>query len=448
MGKSQAVRFAIIFVATVAVACSSNDTVTTTPDSGMMSDATTDSPVSEGGMPDAQSGDARNDTTQPADGSSDVKTGEGSAETSTDSSMEGGAETGTDASPDTATAPGIVGLPGYTVTVFATGGTMYSHPDSLELDGTHVWVGYNMGVKSKDGTGDTAPFNSMVVEYNLDGTLAGKSFSIPGHCDGVRVNPVTHIVWATSNEDGNPIVMSYDPASGTPTTYTFTNQPGHGGGFDDMAFVNGQFIVADSNPTADDAGIFSVPALSAITVSGSSISFSPVLMGDATAHNPYSSMDSALNLSDPDSMSLDPQGNLLLVDQADSEIVLIRNIGSSLDGGAEGGGDSGLDGGDGGNAPAPVTVYPVGTQLDDTVWATKATGMLLVADETANTIYAVHATFTPGTLYTETPNDSSIPGIVGTIDLAGQPQPGPTYAPVSPIILGLKKPTGLIFVPQ
>jgi hypothetical protein len=187
-------------------------------------------------------------------------------------------------------------------------------------------------------------------------------------------------------------------------------------------------------------------------------------MGDAIAHNAYLNTDSALSLSDPDSMSIDDQGNLVLVDQADSQILIIKNPGgvggSAGDSGADTGVDAAFDGGvdaaldagvdaglDGGGAQS-VTVYPVATQLDDTVFATRATGMLLVADETANLIYAVHATFTPGTIYTETPNDSSIPGIVGTIDLRGQPQPAPAYATVAPIILGLKKPTGLLFVPQ
>jgi len=437
MKKSQSARLAMLLAACL-VACSGDDNNgTPNPDSGTL-DATTDAPPSEGGNPDAKLGDATGDTNQSADGGADAALD--AAGPGTDSGIQAGADTGLDVTP----APGIVGLPGYTVTVFATGGMTYSHPDSLELDGTHVWVGYNMGVKSKNGTDAGAPYSSAVVEYNLDGSLAGKSFAVPGHCDGVRVDPATHIVWATSNEDGNPIVMSYDPATGIPTTYTLAAPPGHGGGLDDMAFIDGQFIVVNSNPTPDDAGVFSVPALSAIHVSGTTISFSPILMGDAIAHNFYANTDGALNLSDPDSLSIDDKGNLVLVAQADSQLVVIKNPGGA---GADGGADASADGGDGGGAQS-VTVYPVATQLDDTVWATKATGVLLVADETANTIYTVHATFTPGTIYTVAPSDSSIPGIVGTVDLAGMPQPGPTFAPVHPIILGLKSPTGLIFVPQ
>ena len=439
MKNRQSVHMAIL-VALGLVACSGDDNNgAPKPDSGT-TDATADSPVSEGGNADAADASTAADGGMDTGGDAFDAAGEGSADTSVGREAAAAADAGTDVTP----APGIVGLPGYTVTVFATGGTMYSHPDSIEWDGTHVWVGYNMGVKSKDGSDAGAPYSSMVVGYNIDGSLAGKSFAVPGHCDGVRVDPSTHIVWATSNEDGNPIVMSYNPATGVPTTYTIAAQPGHGGGLDDMAFINGQFIVADSNPMTDDAGVFSGPALSAIHVSGTTISFTTVLTGDAMAHNFFANTDAPLSLADPDSLSIDNMGNLVVVDQADSQILIIKNPGGV---GPDGGAVGSADGGDAGTAQS-VTVYPVATQLDDTVWATKATGMLLVADETANTIYAVHATFTPGTIYTETPSDSSIPGIVGILDLAGQPQPGPMFAPVQPVILGLKSPTGLIFVPQ
>ncbi|HEY5146299.1 MAG TPA: hypothetical protein VII82_06015 [Polyangiaceae bacterium] len=123
------------------------------------------------------------------------------AETSTEASkME--ASIATDGG-DTSVASVLPALPGYTVSVWTTGGA-YTQPDSIELDGNYVWVGYQMGVIAKDRTDAGGPLNSKVVQYNLgDGSLTGKSFTIPGHCDGVRVDPSTHIVWATSNEDGN-----------------------------------------------------------------------------------------------------------------------------------------------------------------------------------------------------------------------------------------------------
>jgi hypothetical protein len=47
--------------------------------------------------------------------------------------------------------------------------------------------------------------------------------------------------------------------------------------------------------------------------------------------------------------------------------------------------------------------------------------------------------FHPGTIYTEAPSDSSIPGLVGTID--------PTSGQITPVITGLGSPTGISFLP-
>jgi hypothetical protein len=393
-------------------ACSSTNT---TPDED--EDAAT---LTDGGIGDATQS---TDTSAPESSST--------AETSnTDSPVSGDSTTTVDSAP----ASVLPALSGYTVSVWATGGTAYKGPDSLELDGTHVWVGYQMGVPTKDGTDAGPPYSSKVVEYNLDGTLAGKSFDIPGHCDGVRVDPTStcsapdagtgcHLVWATSNEDGNPVIMSYDPSTGTTKTYTFA-APVHGGGLDDLAFINGQMIVADSNPSLDTNGNNVFPALSAVHVSGTTATFVPVLMGNATAQDPLADAMVTLNLTDPDSLTIDDKGNLVLVSQADSELVFLK---------PGTGPDAGL--------ATSVSRLSVGTQLDDTVWATKASGMLLVADATANTIYAVHApSFVPGTIYTEAPDDSGIVGFVGTVN--------PGTGAVTPIIIGLKKATGLIFVGQ
>jgi len=109
----------------------------------------------------------------------------------------------------------------------------------------------------------------------------------------------------------------------------------------------------------------------------------------------------------------------MLVNQAGSELVFISNAGL---------------------ASQSVTRLPVATQLDDTVWATTAEGDLLVTDGTTNTIYAVRTTFVPGTVYTQTPDDSSIASMVGTVDLK--------TGVVSPKIIGFGKATGLLFVPD
>jgi len=96
-----------------------------------------------------------------------------------------------------------------------------------------------------------------------------KQYSVPGHNDGLRVDPPTHLLWATSCEDGNPALNVIDPSSETITPYTFPATP-HGGGYDDVWFMNGSAFIAASNPTLDASGKNVFPAVDKITLSGSS----------------------------------------------------------------------------------------------------------------------------------------------------------------------------------
>jgi hypothetical protein len=308
---------------------------------------------------------------------------------------------------------GLAALPGYKVRVWAQGTSQYSHPDSIVRDGRDIWVGYQ-NVTAKDGSDNKT---STVVEYDLRGRVE-RTFSVPGHCDGLRIDPATHVVWASSNEDGNPALVSIDPGTGTVTPYTF-DPTAHGGGFDDMAFVGGKMFIAASNPTLNAAGINVFPAVDQVTFKGTHVVLTPILQGNGTAVDVVTGTQVTLNEIDPDSMSIDTSGNLVLTNQAGSELVFISNPGS---------------------ASQSVTRLLVATQLEDPTWITSTDGELFVVDGTTNTIYSVRAPFVPGTVYVETPDDSSIASMLGTLD--------PTTGVVSPQIIGFKKATGLLFVPD
>ena len=313
----------------------------------------------------------------------------------------------------------VTGLPGYQVSVFAQGTTSYFGPDSLVDDGSQIIIDYQ-NKTAKDCT-DAATASSTVVEYTPDGKVV-KQFTVPGHSDGMREDPSSHLLWVTSCEDGNPRLVTIDSSSGTITPYTFPPTP-HGGGYDDLAFVNGTAYIAASNPKTNAAGVNVYPAVDSVTLSGGNAVLTPVLMGNANAKDLTSSQTVQLNEIDPDSMTVDPQGNLVLINQGGSEIVFISHPGA---------------------ANQSVSRLPVGDQLDDTVWATRASGRLLVADGVANTTYWIRYQFKPysvnGFLYTEAPDDSGVVGFVGTID--------PGTGLVTPAVIGLVHPTGMIFVPD
>ena len=307
------------------------------------------------------------------------------------------------------------GLPGYNISVFAgfaRGSMKFLNPDSVEIDGSNVWVGFQ-NVTAKDGSDGKT---STIVHYTLDGKLVNQ-YTVPGHNDGLRIDPKTHLVWATSNEDGNPALNIIDPNSGTVTPYQFPATP-HGGGYDDLQFLNGMTFIAASSPTLDANGNNVFPAVDSVQLSGSNVVLTPVLMGNATATDTISNQPVTLNLTDPDAMSQN-NGQLVLVSQGDSEIIFIKNPGT---------------------AQQSVSKTSVGNQLEDTVWTTTSRGRLFVVDGQSNNLYWVHETQPKGTIFTEAPNDSGVPGFLGTLDLA--------TGFVHPVMIGFLHTTGLFYVPD
>ena len=257
----------------------------------------------------------------------------------------------------------VAALPGYHVSIFAQGTTSYFNPDSIDVTGKYVYVGYQ-NITAKDGTDNKT---STIVQYTRTGQ-AVHTFTVLGHCDGLRFNPDTHLLWATSNEDGNPRVVTIDPVTGVTTPYVFPLPTPHGGGYDDVIFVNGKAFIAASNPTLNSAGVNTNPAVDEITLTNGQAVLTPILNGNATATDVVTNQQVTLNMTDPDSQSLDNQGNLVQDDQADAQLIFLHQPGT---------------------AQQTVSRLSVGTQIDDTLWIPATKGKLLVVDGKANTIYAV-----------------------------------------------------------
>ena len=329
----------------------------------------------------------------------------------------------TQATTQATTAEGIVALPGYSVSLFAGGTAAYSHPDSVAVDEDtdRVYIGY----QNKTLPDGSDHGTSTIVEYNLAGAVI-HTFAVPGHCDGLRVNPATHLVWATSNEDANAVLTTINPSTGAEKVYAFPSPAPHGGGYDDVVFYNGTAFIAASNPTLNSAGINTAPAVDTIALSGGSIVLTPVLMGNATALDTTTNTKVTLNLIDPDSMTIDSSGDVVLDNQAGAQLVFLHNAGT---------------------AQQTVTTIPLGTQVDDSVWVTNLRsgepheGSLIVVDSTLDAIYLLKSnSFVAGTVYTEAPSDSGVASFVGTINLSS--------GTITPIAIGFASPTGLWFLPD
>ena len=309
---------------------------------------------------------------------------------------------------------GLAALPGYQVSLFTRQTSAFAGPDSLVVDNGFVYIDYQ-NTTAKDCTDNNT---STVVQYDMHGKML-KTFTVPGHSDGMRADPSTHLLWVTSCEDGNPKFVTIDPSSGTITPYTFPKTP-HGGGYDDLCFLNGTVFIAASNPSTNSAGVNVFPAIDKMTLSNGKVNLTPVLLGNATATDLIANAKTTLNEVDPDSMTVDSSGQLVLVNQAGSELVFLKNPGTPQQ---------------------TVTRVPVGDQLDDTVWVTSAQGRLLVSDGTTGNTYWISPThFAPGTVYTEAPDDSGVVAFVGAVDLK--------TGFVTPVVIGFLKATGMLFVPN
>jgi hypothetical protein len=316
-------------------------------------------------------------------------------------------------------ASSVVALPGYDVSIFAKGTSAYYNPDSVEVAGQSVFVGYQ-NTTATDGSDHKS---STIVQYSKQGKVV-RTISVPGHNDGLRYNPYTHQLWGTSDEDANPYIYTIDPMTGKITEYQVPPTP-HKGGYDDLAFLNGNAFVAASNPTLNSAGVNVYPAVSKVTLQNGKAILTPILNGNATVTDVVTKQQVTLNLTDPDSMSIDNQGNLVLDSQADAEHIIIHNPGT---------------------AQQTVSRLSIGTQVDDTQWIPATQGRLLITDTATNSIYSVagdgKAGLAAGNVYTAAPSNSgaAVAGFVGKLD--------PTTGTITPVIIGLSSPHGLAFLPD
>jgi len=314
---------------------------------------------------------------------------------------------------------------GYTVTLFARGvAGVYVAPDSLTTDGSFVYAGYQNSAAADGSSG-----NSVVVKYTLGG-VAVRQFPVNGKCDGLRIEPSTGLLWALSNEDANPRLTIIDPRTGEdqvsyaplPTETRFA------GGYDDLAFTPSGAFISASNPALNRDGVNTYRAIGLIRLVGDSAVVTPILQGDAMATDRTTGEEVRLNLTDPDSLSIDPStGDVVLDDQADSQIIFVRNAATDA------------------REVSRLLLQPASPAapvVDEVTWTTSASGRFLVADHgNPGAIWVIHKTpgFTSGQAYVTVGNDSpTFTSSLGTLDT--------TSGLITPVVTNFSSPKGLIFV--
>ena len=303
----------------------------------------------------------------------------------------------------------VVASAPYTVSVFTTSipGVDFA-PDSIAVVDGHVFVGYGDGAATDGSDGKS----STIVEYKENGDMV-RTYTVPGHNDGLRVDPRTKHLWAMQNEDGNPNLVIINPKNGNQKLYTFGPTP-HGGGYDDISFRGDDVFLSASNPANNPNN---APAIVKAELKGNMVVVTPVLSGTANATDIPTDASTPLNLQDPDSMIFDPFGDLVLDSQADAELIVVHRPGSN----------------DQIVYHLPITQNGVPVQIDDTVFATASHGVILVSDRDGETVYAItRSIFAPGAAYSATPTS------VAALD--------PSSGVLTDVVTGMLSPHGMAFI--
>jgi hypothetical protein len=257
-------------------------------------------------------------------------------------------------------ATGLSIAPGYTASIFASPPPGATGPDSIAVDGLNVYVGYNNGTPKTGASGSSTI--ALFTPTGPGGTwTVAKTFSVPGHTDGLKVDPATHKVWTLQNEDANPTlaIIDFTPASPAGNVFSLPSS-NHGGGYDDITFTGGNVYFTASNPANNPN---TDPVVVQFTVSGTGPVLTPILNGSAS-----------LNLQDPDSMTATPNGSLLFTSQSDSQLITVAKPGAANQSVTV------VNTHDKTNAPVSV---------DDTLFNPGAVGEILLTDQTAGNIYQI-----------------------------------------------------------
>ena len=310
--------------------------------------------------------------------------------------------------------------PNYKVAVFAKAPDGFTNPDSITSFQGTIWVGY------QNTTQPTGGGTSNIVQFDPTGKVL-KIYSVSGRNDGLKFNPFDGKIYALQNEDANPALVLIDPVTGTMTNFTYAAAPLHGGGYDDIVFLNGQIFISASNPnlqapsTNPPNGQNIFPSIVRATLNGNQVDVTPVLMGNAKLTDIATDSTVVAQQSDPDSLKVDPSGNLVLDSQQDGDLIFLNGPGSPNQVGYR---------------LHLTSSSTTQVAVDDTVFPTQASGTIYVADTPANIVYAVTSkVFPPNSAFTSA---SDTANYIGSIDL----QTGA----ITPIITGLQAPHGALFV--
>jgi len=312
-----------------------------------------------------------------------------------------------------------------------------TQPDDIVSLGGNLYVGFQNGVGSQGEESGSGNLDSTLLEITPKGSVV-KQWDMRGKIDGMGADAATGQVFASVNEDSKSSL--YVESGGTVTHYAYTQSPlPHMGGTDAISVLNGKILISASAPGTSGKAPKNAAAVYVVTLNASAktATVAPffAINASATAANGTSAGQTVtLALTDPDSNLVVPSsspsfaGDFVLNSQGDLQLIFSDASGQNLQ------------------------VLKTSQAVDDTAWATSASGTLYATDSSADAVDAVTGPFKPGTAYTAVApcNANSAPvtcpapptwpvNSLGTINLK--------TGAVTTVYHGPLTPKGLVFLP-
>jgi hypothetical protein len=255
------------------------------------------------------------------------------------------------------------------IATLATAPAGSKSPDSITLDNGFVWVAYT------DGADSTGKFgHSTIVEYDQSGSVM-QDYKIAGYVDGLKLNPVTGDIWALQNQDGNSKLAIIDPVTHKVAEFTYQHSSSSRG-YDDVAFENGKVYLSYTNPPGTSGDAVIVELTNGNSPSGP-LKTKTVLTNGIMGFNTETQTMQSVPLTDPGSLKVAPNGDLLLTNGDGGVIVDVQDPG-------------------GPNQAVAFTqvqgVTPGSAGLDDLIKPSSGAGTFYLADTKDNRVLAFHVT--------------------------------------------------------
>ena len=261
------------------------------------------------------------------------------------------------------------------IKTFATTPNGVSGLDSITIAGKYVFVEYGNNV---DSTG-AIPGKSTIIQYDKAGNFV-HAYAIEGSVDGLKFNPETGLVWALQNQDGRSSLSMIDPLTQKVTAHFTYANTSTTRGYDDVVFDGKNVYLSYTNPTGNGDPTIVKLLNGPNPEPGDLLRTTPVLLDGAMGYDTVTGKIELVPDTDPDSLKLAANGDLIFTSGADGAIIDIQNPGTAKQA----------------IAFTPIQGIPAASLgnagLDDVIKPTATSGTFLISDAKDGHVLSVHVT--------------------------------------------------------